>query len=204
MVTVVFLLYKKGNNPDDLNLIIEQAIEKVLQTNQNTNNYYKNLSKHKNCSECSTPITTENYKKNRSVCKNCYNTNTLNLRKKRFGLLKEIVQVINIFQIYKIVQIKKMFQINRLDLGNKIVQINKLDLGNRTLLAKKKSFNKLKNVDPDCLMEKFIELYNSKYVSNEEAQVAREHGKEILNELLRAKAITKRHSNTLYKSVMSN
>ena len=36
MVTVVFLLYKMGINPDDLNLIIEQAIQKVLQTNQNT------------------------------------------------------------------------------------------------------------------------------------------------------------------------
>ena len=28
-----------GINPDDLNLIIEQAIEKVLNTNQNTTNY---------------------------------------------------------------------------------------------------------------------------------------------------------------------
>ena len=27
-------------NPDDLNLIIEQAIQKILQTNQNTTNYY--------------------------------------------------------------------------------------------------------------------------------------------------------------------
>ena len=54
----------------------------MLQTNQNTTNYYKNMNKHKNCSKCSTLITTENYKKNRSVCKNCYNTNTLNLMKK--------------------------------------------------------------------------------------------------------------------------
>ena len=29
-----------GNNPDDLSLIFEQAIQKVLQTNQNTTNYY--------------------------------------------------------------------------------------------------------------------------------------------------------------------
>ena len=28
-------------NPDDLNLIIEQAIQKVLQTNQNTTNFIK-------------------------------------------------------------------------------------------------------------------------------------------------------------------
>ena len=68
-----------GNNPDDLNLIFEQAIQKALQTNQNTTNYYKNMNKHKKCSKCSTLITTENYKKDPSVCKNCYNTNTINL-----------------------------------------------------------------------------------------------------------------------------
>ena len=60
-----------GINPDDLNLIIEQAIQKVLQTNQNTTNYYKNMNKHKKCSKCSNPITTEYYKKDRSVCKIC-------------------------------------------------------------------------------------------------------------------------------------
>ena len=32
-----------GFKPDDLNLIIDQAIQKALQTNQNTTNYYKNI-----------------------------------------------------------------------------------------------------------------------------------------------------------------
>ena len=35
-----------GINPDDLNLIIEQAIQKALQTNQTTTNNYKNMNKH--------------------------------------------------------------------------------------------------------------------------------------------------------------
>ena len=56
-----------GINPDDLNLIIEQAIQKVLQTNQNRTTYYKKINKHKKCSKCSILITTENYKK-RSQC----------------------------------------------------------------------------------------------------------------------------------------
>ena len=71
-----------GINPDDLNLIIEQAIQKALQTNQNTTNYYEKMNKHKKCSKCSSPKTIENYKKDRSVCKNCYNTNTLSLMKR--------------------------------------------------------------------------------------------------------------------------
>ena len=48
-------------------------------------------------------------------------------------------------------------------------------------------------------MEKFSELYNSEYVSIEQSQAAREHAKEILDELLRVKTITKRQYNTLYK-----
>ena len=50
-------------NPDDFNLIIEHAIQKVLQTNQYTTSCYKTLNKHENCSKCSTLITTEIYKK---------------------------------------------------------------------------------------------------------------------------------------------
>ena len=48
---------------DDLNLIIEQAIQKVLQTNQNITNFYKIMNKHKKCSKFSTLVTTENHKK---------------------------------------------------------------------------------------------------------------------------------------------
>ena len=191
-------------NPDDLNLIIEQAIQKVLQTNQNTNNYYKNMSKHKNCSEKSTPITTEKYKKDRSVCKNCYNTNTLNSMKKRFGLLEG-----NSSSNQDISDIQESS--NKEDISNKQVRSKKQGSSNKQVRSRKQdtsskqdSFINLENVDPDCLMEKFIELYNSKYVSNEETQAAREHGTEILNKLLRVKAITKRHYITLYKSVMSN
>ena len=48
-------------------------------------------------------------------------------------------------------------------------------------------------------MEKFTELYNNKYENFEQSQSAREHCKEILVELLRVKAITKREYKTLYK-----
>ena len=52
-----------GIDSDDLKLIIEQAIQKFLQTNPNTSNYYRNMNKHKNCSKCSSIITMEIYKK---------------------------------------------------------------------------------------------------------------------------------------------
>ena len=46
-------------------------------------------------------------------------------------------------------------------------------------------------------MEKFSELYNNKYDSDEKAQAARAHAKEILNEVLRVKERTKRQYNSL-------
>ena len=48
-------------------------------------------------------------------------------------------------------------------------------------------------------MDKFSELYKNKNESIEQSQAAREHAKEILDELLRVKAITKRQYITLYK-----
>ena len=42
-----------------------------------TNDYYKNLNKHENCSKCYTVLTQDNYKKRRTVCKVCYNNNVL-------------------------------------------------------------------------------------------------------------------------------
>ena len=182
-----------GINPDELNLIIELAIQKVLQTNQNTTNYYKNMNKHKKCWKCSTLITTENYKKDRSVCKICYNTNTLNLMKKRFALLAETSS--NKGDISD-----KQDRSNKEDISNEQVRSRKQNSSNKQVRSSKQDSSiNLKNIDPDCLMEKFTELYNNKYDSVEKDQAARKHAMEILNELLRVKAITKRDYNTLYK-----
>ena len=143
-----------GINPDDLNLIIEQAIQRVLQTDQNTTNFYKNMSKHKNCSKCSTLKTTEIYKKkDRSVCKSYYITNIINLMKKRFGLMEEISsskQDISSKQGFsdtedsskkedisnKQVRSRKQdsSKKNKLDLVKKIVQTNYMVLSKKTLI----------------------------------------------------------------------
>ena len=49
-----------------------------------TNDYYKNLSKHGNCSKCYIVLTQDNYKKGRTVCKLCYNNNVLTYYKNKF------------------------------------------------------------------------------------------------------------------------
>ena len=119
--------------------------------------------------------------------------------KKRFGLIEENSSgkqdSLNKEDISnKQVRSRKQNSSRKQDSSNKLVRSRKQDTS-----SKQDSSININNIDPDCLMETFTELYNSKYASNEEAQVAREHGKEILNELLRVKAITKRQYNTLYK-----
>ena len=119
--------------------------------------------------------------------------------KKRFGLLEE-----NSSSNQDVSDIQD--RSNKEDISNKQVRSRKQNSSRKqdssikqVRCSKQDSSINLKIDDLDCLMEKFTELYNSKYASNEEAQVARERGKVILNELLRVKAITKRHNNTLYK-----
>ena len=94
--------------------------------------------------------------------------------KKRFGLIAETSS-------------------HNQDSSNKEDISKKQDISCKQVKSKKDNTSiNIKNVDPDCLMEKFSELYNNKYDSVEKAQVARGFCKDILNELLRVKSITKR------------
>ena len=49
-----------------------------------TNDYYKNLNKHGNCSKCDIVLNRDNYKRGRTVCKLCYNNNVLRYYKNKF------------------------------------------------------------------------------------------------------------------------
>ena len=155
-----------------------------------TNDYYKNLNKHNNCSKCNIILTHYNYKKGRTVCKLCYNNNVLRYYKNKFG--SDLAS--------------KTDASTQTDFSSELDSSNKQVRSGRQKISKKEASSNnqdcsinLKNVDPDCLMEKFTELYNIKYENFEQSQSARELCKEILGELLRVKAITKREYNTLYK-----
>ena len=162
-----------GTNPDDLNLKIEEAIQKALQTNQNSNIYYKKMNKHKKCSKCSTLITTEKYKEDRSVCKMCYITNTFILFKRRFFLLQENSS-------------RKQDRLSN-HVSNKENSSNKQDF----------SSNYLKDVDPDLLCDNLRETLE-KLDRLERDNIMT---KMIIDELLRAKAINKKQHDDIRKNV---
>ena len=56
------------------------------QNSLQTNECYKNLNKHRNCSKCNFAITRDHYKKGRTVFKICYNNHVLACYKNKFCL----------------------------------------------------------------------------------------------------------------------
>ena len=153
-----------------------------MEKNKLSEEYYKTLNKHTECSKCHDKITQDNYKEVRSICRKCYSKYMLEYNSSRRG------------------DYNKLDISNNFDSSGKQIRSRKENSSNKQGKSRKQDTSiNLKNIDPDCLTEKFSELYNNKYDSVEKEQAAREHAKEILNELLRVKAITKRPYNTLYK-----
>ena len=177
-----------------LKSLIDESVQRALAKNKLSEEYYKNLNKHTQCTKCYDKITRDNYKKDRSICRKCYSKYMLDYNSSRRGDFNKIDNSNNFDSSNKLDSSRKQDRSNKEDISNRQVKSRKQNSS-----SKQDSSINLKNIDPDCLMENFTELYNSKYASNEEAQVARERGKEILNDLLRVKAITKRQYNTLYK-----
>ena len=170
-----------------------------------SNEFYKSLYKHIHCSKCNIILTRDIYKKGRSVCKVCYNNGVLTYYKNKFGSNSAIK--IDISTQTEFLDLRDGL-INQ-DISTSKSSSNICDNSNKKIISKKRNTekdnliiqdnNNITDTDPNCLMDKFTELYKSKYTSIEEAQVAREHCKKILNELLRVKALTNRMYDSLYK-----
>ena len=73
---------------------------------------------------------------------------------------------------------------NEEDISNKQVRSGKqnssreqIRSGKQDFSNKQDNYTNLKNIDPDCLMEKNSELYNSGYASIEQSQASRKHAR---------------------------
>ena len=127
-----------------LKSFIDDSVQRALEKKKSSEEYYKNLNKHTQCSKCHDKITHDNYKKDRSICRKCYSKYMLEYNSSKRGDYDKVVcsrkqdvssktDSSNNF----VVQITLIVQINRRVLGNKIVQINKLDRGNKLELGNK-------------------------------------------------------------------
>ena len=68
-----------------LKSLIDESVQRVLEKNKSSEEYYKNLNKHTQCSKCYDKITRDNYNKDRSICKKCYSKYMLEYNFNRRG-----------------------------------------------------------------------------------------------------------------------
>ena len=57
---------------NNLNMMINHAVQKALASKNNNDVYFKNMNKHKNCSKCSIKLTKKDYKKDRTIFRDCF------------------------------------------------------------------------------------------------------------------------------------
>ena len=55
-----------------LKSLIDESVQRALEKSKLSEEYYKNLNKHTQCTKCYDKITRDNYKKDRSICRKCY------------------------------------------------------------------------------------------------------------------------------------
>ena len=154
-----------------------------------TNDYYKNLKKHGNCSKCNIVLTQDNYKKGRSVCKFCYNNNVLRYYKNKFGSNTSPKSDASTQTDFS----------NELDVSNKVDKSRKQNKSVKKASSNKHdiSIDNIIDVDPNHLCDKLREvLSNSDMIENDYTMF-----KMILDELLRTKCVSRRDYNSICKII---
>ena len=145
-----------------LKSLIDGSVQRALEKNKSSEEYYKNLNKHTECTKCYDKIPRDKYKKDRSICKKCYSKYMLENNSSRRGdsskldssnklvSSREQDDSNELDSSNKFVSSRKQDDSNELDssnpqdssrkqlvLGNKLVQGNKIILGNKLVLGNK-------------------------------------------------------------------
>ena len=141
-----------------------------------TNDYYKNLNKHVNCSKCNFNLTKDNYKKGRTVCRFCYNNNVLRYYKNKFCSNTS----------------------TKSDVGTQTVFSDELDISYKQTKSKKQPImnNNITDIDPNHLCGKLREILSKPNMVESDYTMS----KMILDELIRTKSIPRKN----YKAICKN
>ena len=160
-----------------------------------TNDYYKNLNKHNNCSKCDIVLTQNNYKKGRTVCKLCYNNNVLRYYKNKFcsnltpksdvGTQTDISDQLD--SSNKRVKSRKQVKTKKQASSNNQDCSNKQDI----------SINNIIDSDPNLLCDKLHEILSKPDMSENDYTTS----KMILDELLRTKCIPRKEYIAICKNI---
>ena len=147
-----------------------------------TNDYYKNLNKHDNCSKCDIVLTQDIYKKGRTVCKFCYNNNVLRYYKNKFcsNSPKSDVSTQTDFS-------------DQLDISYKQVGSKKQTKSRKQAISN----NNIADVDSNHLCDKLREILSKPIMIDSDYTMS----KMILDELLRTKSIPRKDYNAICKNI---
>ena len=148
-----------------------------------TNDYYKNLNKHNNCSKCNVVLTQDNYKKGRTVCKLCYNNNVLRYYKKKFCSNPSPKSNASTQTNFS----------DELDISYKQVRSRKQTKSSKQTISN----DNIIDSDPNHLCGKLREILSKPEMSENDYTMS----KMILDELLRTKSITRKNYNAICKNI---
>ena len=180
-----------------------------------TNDYYKNLNKHENCSKCYVTLTQDNYKKGRTVCKLCYNNNVLSYYKYKFCFNSS-------HKLDASTQTDWNNLINH-DITNNKSSSNVCDNSNKKITSKKRntptkkvrstkkdeliihdrlniediSINNIFDNDPDLLCDKLREILSKPDMSESDYTMVQM----IIDELYRVKCITRKEYKAMKEKI---
>ena len=148
-----------------------------------TNDYYKNLHKHDNCSKCNIVLTQDNYKRGRTVCKFCYNNNVLRHYKNKFC---------SNFSPESDASTQTDFS-DELDISYKQVRSRKQTKSSKQATSN----NNIIEVDPNHLCDKLREILSKPDMIESDYTMS----KMILDELLITKSILRKDYNAMCKNI---
>ena len=196
---------------EPLKSLIDDSVQRALEKKKSSEEYYKNLNKHTQCSKCHDKITHDNYKKDRSICRKCYSKYMLEYNSSKRGDYDKVVcsrkQDVS----------SKTDSSNNFDSSNKQESSRKQDSSNKQVRQRKQvrirkqdstsnqecsniedlSINNITDVDPNHLCDKLREILSKPDMSENDFTMT----KMILDELLRTKSIPKKQYNAICKQI---
>ena len=182
-----------------LKSLIDDSVQRALEKKKLSEEYYKNLNKHAQCSKCLDKITHDNYKKDRSICRKCYSNYMLEYNSNRRGDY-------NKFDSSRKEEVStKIDSSNNFDSSNKKVSSRKKDNSSKIDSSRKQDISNkqdisIKNIidsDPNLLCDKLREILSKPDMIESDYTMT----KMILDELLRTKCIPRKQYNAICKQI---
>ena len=194
-----------------LKSLLDESVQRALEKNKLSGEYYKNLNKHTQCSKCYDKITHDNYKKDRSICRKCYSKYMLEYNCSRRGDYNKLDSSNNFDSSNKLDSSNIQDSSNKEDVSKKQVGTRKQDSSRKQVRTKKQdsinnqefsniediSINNITDADPDLLCDKLRETLSKSIMLESDYTMA----KMIIDELLRVKCITRKRHNAMCKNI---